>query len=52
MLEGRRNISERIFEALFKGVSTGFGRQKTLKSASKTRSEMFLHPSKIFVWGA
>jgi hypothetical protein len=24
---------------------------KTLKSASKTRSEMFVPPSKIFVWG-
>jgi len=51
MLEGRTNISERIFEALFKRVSTGFGLQ-TLKSASKMRSEMFVRPSNIFVWGA
>jgi len=28
ILEGRTNISERIFEALFKVVSTGFGRQR------------------------
>jgi hypothetical protein len=31
ILEGRTNISERIFEALFKDVSTGFGRQNVEK---------------------
>jgi hypothetical protein len=31
ILEGWTNISERIFEALFKGVSTGFGRQNVEK---------------------
>jgi hypothetical protein len=51
ILEGLTNISERLFEALFKGVSTGFG-HKTLKSASKRRISSLVHPSKIFVWGA
>jgi hypothetical protein len=32
MWEGRTNISEHIFEALFKGVSTGFGTRTTAKS--------------------
>ena len=31
ILEGRTTISERIFEALFKDVSTGFGRQNVEK---------------------
>jgi hypothetical protein len=31
ILEGRTNILERIFEALLKGVSTGFGRQNVEK---------------------
>jgi hypothetical protein len=31
ILEGRANISERVFEALFKGVSTGFGLQNVEK---------------------
>jgi len=31
ILEGRTNISERVFEALFKYVSTGFGRQNVEK---------------------
>jgi len=30
-LEGRTNISERVFEALFKGVSTRFGLQNVEK---------------------
>ncbi len=31
ILEGRTNVSERVFEALFKGVSTVFGLQNVEK---------------------
>jgi hypothetical protein len=45
ILEDRTNISEHVFEALFKGVSTRFGLQNV---ASKTRSEMLVRSSKIY----
>jgi hypothetical protein len=38
----------RIFEALFKVVST----RLPLKPQSKIHIASFVHPSKIFVWGA
>jgi len=38
-------------EALFKGVSTRFG-YEPLRSMSKIWISSFVHPSKIFVWGA
>jgi len=42
-----------FFEALFKGVSTRFGLrnvEKCVENTLKTCSEMFVRPSKIFVW--
>ncbi len=48
---GRTNVWERIFEVLFKGVSTRFG-LRSFESSSKMRSQMFIRTSKIFVWGA
>ncbi len=45
ILDGRTNVWERIFEVLFKGVSTRFG-HVPLKSASKMRSQMFVRTSK------
>ena len=38
---GGVNISECVFEVLFKGVSTRFG-QQNVESGSKTRSERFV----------
>ena len=35
ILEGRTNISEHVFEALFKGVSTGFGQRLVEKVLRK-----------------
>jgi hypothetical protein len=53
----RRNLSERVFVVLQINFSKHFltvcgpnGVLTPLKSASKTRSERFLRPSKIFVW--
>jgi hypothetical protein len=48
---GPTNVWERIFEALFKGVSTRFG-LRYFEITSKMRSKMFVRTSKIFVWGA
>ena len=51
ILDGRTNVWERIFEVLFKGVSTRFG-LRSFESTSKMRSQMFIRTSKISVWGA
>jgi len=48
-LEGLTKEEIRIFEELFKGVSTHLG-YKTLKSISKIWISPFVNPSKIFVW--
>ena len=50
ILEGRTSVSERVFEALFNGIVAQIQNSKPLKSASKTRSETLVRPSKIFVW--
>jgi len=41
----------RMFEALFEGVKTRFGR-RTIEQSVEIRMSSFVHPSKIFVWGA
>jgi len=40
-----------MFEALFKGVSTLFG-LRTIEKSVENPDFIFVHPSKIFVWGA
>jgi hypothetical protein len=40
-----------MFEALFKGVSTLFG-LLTIEKSVENPDFIFVHPSKIFVWGA
>jgi hypothetical protein len=52
ILEGGTKDEIRISkEALFKGVSTRFGRRTIEKSVDNPVSS-FVHPSKIFVWEA
>jgi hypothetical protein len=54
ILEGRTNLSECVFEALFKGVSTRFGLQTVEKCFEKFDENAFgnvLPTSKIFVLG-
>ncbi len=51
ILEGLTKCEIRIFEALFKGVSTRFGLVNIEKSVENMDSS-FVNPSKIFVWGA
>jgi hypothetical protein len=50
ILEGRMNLSECVFEALFKGVSTRFGLQ-TVEKCFENAFGNVLPTSKIFVWG-
>ncbi len=47
ILEGRTNVSERVFDALFKGVSTVFGLQNVEKSFMDTvgRVNHATHPT-------
>jgi hypothetical protein len=48
-----RYIDEiRMFEALFKVVSTRFGIRTIEKSVEKFRIASFVPPCKLFVWGA
>jgi hypothetical protein len=49
ILEGRTNVSERVFEALFKGVSTVFGLQNVEKCfETRVLKSMFLLPKSSF----
>jgi len=50
ILDGRTNLSECVFEALFKGVSTRFGLQ-TVEKCFENAFGNVLPTSKIFVWG-
>jgi hypothetical protein len=49
ILEGRTNVSERVFEALFKGVSTVFGLQNVEKCfETRVLKSMFILPKSSF----
>jgi hypothetical protein len=50
-LGGRTNLSECVFEALFKGMSTSFGLQNVEKCFENAFGKVG-SASKIFVWGA
>jgi hypothetical protein len=49
ILEGLTKDEMRLFEALFKGVSTRFG-LRTIESPFEIRQSSFVPSSKIFVW--
>jgi hypothetical protein len=51
ILEGRTKDEIRIFEALFKVVSTQFG-PRTIEKRFTNPHLIFFPPAKIFFWGA
>ena len=40
-----------VLKSLFNGQSSKWNKHVYVKSALKKRSDMFVQPSKIFVWG-